>query len=333
MYKQTKDAKWSEKAVGAAVQAEQLGPNFPEVHFVLSSVYAATGKSNEAIAEINQAITLAPNSDEGYRRLGDALRSTDEAASIGAYQNAIKINPYYWYNYNALGTACFRFGSKYDDQAIAAFKKVTEIAPTVPSGFANLGAIYLSEGKYDDAIQQFQSALKLDPNFMVAISGLGNAYFFNKRYPEAVQEFEKGVAITPNDETITGNLADAYRWSGDKGRANATYDKAIALAQKNLAVNPKDADTMGSLALYYAKKGDAAFAQQYIRRARAVNDTSKELIYIQGVVETLASQDDDAAKTLKLAFDKGYPIDQAQTDPEISKLVASRPDLAKLLKK
>jgi Flp pilus assembly protein TadD len=168
---------------------------------------------------------------------------------------------------------------------------------------------------------------------MVAISGLGNAYFFNKRYPEAAQEFEKGVAITPNDETITGNLADAYRWSGDKQKADATYDKAIALAQKNLKVNPKDADTMGSLALYYAKKGDAAFAEQYIRRARAVNDTSKELIYIQGVVQALAGQNGDAVKTLKLAFDKGYPIDQAQTDPELGKLASSRPDFAKLLKK
>ena len=331
MYKQSNDAKWATKAVSAAEHALQLGPNFPEVHFVLSSAYAATGKTNEAIAEINEALRLAPNSDEGYRRLGDALRSSDQDASIQAYQKAIEINPYYWYNYNALGGASFRFGDKYDQQAIAAFKKVTEIAPTVPSGFANLGAVYLRDGKYDDAIPQFQAALKLDPNFTVALDGLGNTYFFNKRYADAAQMFEKAASITPNDEKMTGNLADAYRWSGDKQKADATYDKAISLAQKNLQVNPRDAEAMGGLALYYAKKGDAATAQQFIRRARGVNDTSVELIYIQGVVEALAGHDDDAVKTLSEAFQKGYPVDQAQTDPELSKL-ASRPDFAKLLK-
>jgi tetratricopeptide (TPR) repeat protein len=330
MYKETKDPEWSNKAVAAAEQAQVKGPNVPEVHFVLSSAYQATGKSIEAIAEINRALQLAPNSDEGYRRLGDALRSSDENGAIAAYKKATEINPYYWYNYNALGTACFRFGNK-DDQAIAAFKKATEVAPNIPLPYANLGAVYLRAGKNDDAIPQFQAALKLDPNLTIALGGLANAYFQNKRYADAAQMFEKQVAQSPNDETAVGNLADAYRWAGDKQKADAMYDRAIALAQKALQVNPRDADSMSSLALYYAKKGDPVTAQQYIRRARAVNSENKDLIYYQGIVEALAGNDDQAIKTLAEAFNKGYPVDQAETDPELSKL-KSRPDFAALLK-
>src|SRR5581483_325307 len=167
LYKQTSDPKFAQEAVAGAEEAERLGPNFPEVHFVLGSAYRATGKTNEAIAELNTALKLAPNSDEGYRRLGEALRSSDANASILAYKKAIEINPYYWYNYNELGTACLRFGRI--QEAIDAYKKVIEIAPNVPSGYTNLGAAYLQQGKYDDAIPQFQAALKQDPNFTIAI--------------------------------------------------------------------------------------------------------------------------------------------------------------------
>ncbi|MGZ4789054.1 MAG: protein kinase domain-containing protein, partial [Terriglobales bacterium] len=323
MYKQTKDPKWSDKAVAAAERAGQLGPNVPEVHFVLSSAYAATGKSVEAIAEINRALQLAPNSDEGYRRLGDALRASDEDGAIAAYKKAIDINPYYWYNYNALGTACFRFGGR-DEQAIAAYKKVIEVAPSNPLGYANLGAVYVRAGRYDEAAQQFQAALKIDSNSTIALDGLGNAYFFKKQYAEAAQIWEKLIAITPTYEAGMGNLADAYRWSGNKEKANATYDRAIALALKALQVNPRDADSLSSLALYYAKKGDAATAQQYIRRARAVNSEDKDLIYYRGVIEALAGQDDEAVKSVSEAIAKGYPVAQAQTDPDFARLM-SRP--------
>ena len=330
MYKQTSEPKWAEKAVAAAERAGTLGPNFPEVHFVLGSVYLATGKSNEAIAELQQALKLAPNSDEGYRRLGQALRATDEGASIQAYEKAIQINPYYWYNYNELGTACLRFGNR-NQQAIDAYKKVIEIAPNIPSGYTNLGAVYLQDGKYDEAIPQLEAALKVDPNFTIALSGLGSAYFFTKRYADAARMFEKQVSLSPNDETAVGNLADAYRWSGDKDKADATYNRAIALAQKALQVNPRDTDAMSSLALYYAKQGNAVTAQQYIRRARSVNSKSVDLIYYQAEVETLTGHEDDAVKTLSEAFAKGYPVDQAQTDPDLAKLL-TRPDVVQLLK-
>ena len=329
MYKQTSDPKYTDEAVAAAEQALSLNSNIPEVHFVLGSAYKATGKINQAIAELNTALKLAPNSDEGYRRLGEALRSSDENASILAYKKAIEINPYYWYNYNELGTACLRFGRI--PEAIEAYKKVIEIAPNVPSGYTNLGAAYLQQGKYDDAIPQFQAALKQDPNFTIAISGLGNAYYFSKKYSDAAAMFEKQVSLSPNDETAVGNLADAYRFSGDKQKADQTYDRAIALAQQAVKVNSGDAESLSSLALYYAKKGNAAIAQQYIKQARGVNSKSVDLMYYEGVIDTLAGKDDDAVKILGEAFKEGYPVDQAQTDPDLAKLL-SHPEFAQLLK-
>ena len=77
-----KDSFWTQKALAAAQQAQQLNDKLPEVHATLGSVYRATGKYSEAVAELNRALSLAPNSDEFYRRLGDVyLDSGNDRAS------------------------------------------------------------------------------------------------------------------------------------------------------------------------------------------------------------------------------------------------------------
>ena len=74
LYDQTKEASWVQKALSAAQEAQQLNPDLPEVHWALGSVYLKTGKTEESVAEMKQALELAPNSDESYRRLGARLR-------------------------------------------------------------------------------------------------------------------------------------------------------------------------------------------------------------------------------------------------------------------
>ena len=49
-------------------------------------------------------------------------------------------------------------------EAEAQFRKLTELAPDDPLGYANLGLTYLQAGRFDDAEQQLQRARKLDPS-------------------------------------------------------------------------------------------------------------------------------------------------------------------------
>src|SRR5271170_313244 len=108
MFGLTNDGFWTQKALAAAQQALQLNDKLPEVHSTLGSVYRATGKYSEAIAELNRAQALAPNSDEVYWRLGNVYMSKgDMPHAIEAYQKAVQLNPYYWVNENSLGNAYF----------------------------------------------------------------------------------------------------------------------------------------------------------------------------------------------------------------------------------
>jgi tetratricopeptide (TPR) repeat protein/predicted Ser/Thr protein kinase len=331
MYRDTKDPQWAQKAVSAAEHAGQLAQDVPEVHFALGSVYAATGKTNEAVAELQNAVKLAPNSDEGYRRLGDALRlNKNPKEAFAAYSKAIEINPYYWYNYLIRGNAYFLDGKK-DDEALADYKKVTELAPKNAKAYSNIGGVYLRQGKWTDAIPPLKQATDLDPKWMQAWTNLGSAYFYMKRYDEAAKYYQRSVELVPNDSLLVGNLAVAYRWMGDKTKANATFDQAIGLAQKQVQVNPRDSVALGSLALFYANKGNDQLATQYIRRARAIDDADLGLMYNSAIVNTLGGRPDDAIKDLREAVKNGYPIGQMKDDPDFQSL-ASNPGFAQLLK-
>src|SRR5208283_5369541 len=261
MYGETKDGVWAQKATLSAQQAERLSNNLPEVHLSLGSVYSATGKNTQAVAELKRALELAPNSDEAYRNLGSAYDSGGQSEeAIAAYQKAVAANSYYWLNHNALGNAYFGQGD--NAKALPEFQKVIEIASDNPMGYEGIGSVYLREGKWGEAIPQYQKALALAPD-SYTYSNLGTAYFWLKRYDESVKMYEKATEMTPNDEQLFGNLGDAYRWSGHSEQAATAYSKAISLAFQELQVNPRSAATMGDLGLLYAKRGDAANALQY----------------------------------------------------------------------
>jgi eukaryotic-like serine/threonine-protein kinase len=315
MYMNTKDASWSQKALGAAQQAQGLGDTVPEVHFALGSIYTATGKAAEAIAELTRALQLAPNSDEGYRRLGDAYRAAGKKEdALKAYQKATEINPYYWFNHNTLGLAYVRYGR--NDEGLTALQKVTQLAPKNGLGYLNIGNAYYRQGKWDESIAAYKKSIEVEPSYL-AYTNLGTTYFFLKRYPEAVQMFEKAVEINPNQQLAMGNLADAYRWAGEKQKAVERYDRAIALASKELQVNPRDANIMAMLGQYYAKSGRTAQGLQYMKRARAIAPNEVSFMYFEGMVQGLAGHTPEAIAALQSAFQKGYPVREAMNDPEL----------------
>jgi eukaryotic-like serine/threonine-protein kinase len=329
MYEENKDSFWMEKALNAAKQAQALNDKLPEVHYSLGSIYAFTGQTTQAIAELKRAQELAPNSDEAYRRLGNAyLAAGQNEQAIRALERAVELNPYYWVNQNALGNAYLNTGIY--DKALSSFHHVTQLEPQNQIGFSNIGITYSSMGRYEDSIKPLEEALKLDPQSSVVISNLGTSYFYLHRYGDAVKQFEKAVELNPNDETMMGNLADGYRAAGQMDKAMATYDKAIALAFKALRVNPRSAATMGSLGLYFAKKGDTGQAMEFVKRARGLDPSSVDLILISAEINALSNKPEDAIADLKKGLKQGLTTASIETDPELDSL-RNRPDYQALM--
>jgi eukaryotic-like serine/threonine-protein kinase len=318
MYNTRKDNLWTQKALAAAQQAQQLNENLPEVHSALGAVYSATGKYSEAISELNRSLALAPNSDEAYRRLGSAyLSSGDGPRAIEAYQKAIALNPYFWVNQDSLGNAYVQLGDY--AKALQAFTQITILEPDIDAGYENIGLVYAQQGKYEQAIPYFQKALQIEP-FFTTYSNLGSAFFFLKQYQNSADMFEKAVALNPNDTVMAVNLADAYRAGGQQDKARAAYQRAISLGYKELETNPQDTGVMAEIAIAYAKTGNAQEAQNLIKRVRTLDKNNVNYIYEEAAIDALLGREADALKILQDALQKHYPADYAAGDPDLGTL-------------
>jgi superkiller protein 3 len=297
-------------------------------------VYLNTGKTEEAIAEMKQAMDLAPNSDESYRRLGRVYGETGrKQEAIAAYQKAVDINPYYWFNYNWLGVTLARFGE--DEKALDAFRRVTELSPDGAPGYNNLGGGYLQLGRWNEAVAAYRKSLSISERAREsnadAQSNLGVALYYLGLYSEAAKAMEKAVEMEPNRHDLAADLGDAYRQMGQRDKALAAYDTAIRLAFKAYQVNSQDPSTLGGLAIYYAKKGDLNRAKDFITRARAIDGNDNALIYYEALIQAISGNQAEALKALRNALQKGYPPEFAKSEPEFASLRSS-PEFEKLIK-
>ncbi|MGA3018526.1 MAG: tetratricopeptide repeat protein [Bryobacteraceae bacterium] len=329
MYVLTKDSSWTDKALTAALAADGINDSLPEVHTSLGSIYTATGKGQEAIAELKRALDLVPASDECMRRLGDAYAAAgDRQKAIDEYQLAIKTNPYLWLNFNFLGLAYYG-GGQYD-KALAAFQQVARLEPDIATGYANMGTVYLAQDNWSDCIGEYEMAISKDPNRPFYYSNRGVAYFRLGRYPESIKDFEKAVELSPNDANIRVNLADAYRASNQTSKAADSYDKTIKLAAMTLQINPQDSDALGTQAIAYAKIGNKTTALRLIQRARQIKGDDTLLMFREATIYALAGDAAGAISSLRQALQHNYSLGEINGDPELANL-RKTPEFAKLL--
>ena len=320
MYRETKERLWADKAVLTAQQGRQLDDSLLEVRVASGAAYLATGKTQEAIAELRRALEVAPNSDEVYRRLASAyarLGQNDQAVQM--HLKAIEINPYYWLNHNALGGTYFRIGAY--DKAAEEFRKVIGIEPDNVNGYNDLGAAYLQTAKYREAADAFKKALTLVPT-ADTWSNLGIAYAWQGQFKDALPAYLKAVALSPASDAWLSNLGDDYRWLGDQPKAIETYDKAIALAYQLMTVDPANPTTRCNLGTYYAKKGDSSQGIKFIQEALAAEPSNPGFLYNLGIAHALAGQNDAALQALRAAFKAGYPAAFSRDDPDLKGLQA-----------
>jgi len=318
MARLTKDPVWTERALGAAQQAETLNDQLPEVHMSLGLVYTRTGKYTEAIAELRQALRLAPNSDEAHRRLGEAYEAAGQTAdAIAAYREATTINPYLWWNFNSLAAAYFHRGD--DEHALEAYQKVTQLQPDIATGWAGMGAAYYGLGDWNKCVAAIEEAIRRQPK-AIYYSQLGVAHFYLEHYDKAVELFGKAAQMEPKDPAYQTYLGDAYRWSGQRDKASAAYDEAIKLAYQNLDTNPNDTDALGYLASASAKKGDDATAQSKIQQALKIKPADPGLLDLEAQIQAIGGHVPEALASLRRALENGYSWKEVQSDPEFKSL-------------
>lgn len=196
---------------------------------------------------------------EAIKTAADHHQSGRFDQAIAAYREVIAIYPSLAEIHCNLGAALSDAGRL--DEAIAAYRKAIALKPQIAEIHYNMGVALADKGMLPEAIAAYRQAIVLRPEFPQALNNLGNALRDNGQLDDAIAAFEKVVAILPANADSLFNLANAYR---DQGR----LDEAIAAFRQALALAPDrtDIDSSFILTLHYHPAFDAqAIAQEHRR--------------------------------------------------------------------
>jgi tetratricopeptide (TPR) repeat protein len=151
------------------------------------------------------------------------------------------------------------------DEAIAAFTRVTQLAPTLPAAHVNLGNAYMQKGDYGPALEPLRRALELNPELPGAQQMLGHSLLAAGFASESIPYLEKtksldvlGIALFQAGRTV----------------------EAIVQLQTALDQRPNDPEL-----LYYLGRASAALSKQNFDALRAGHPDSARTHQLLGEME------------------------------------------------
>lgn len=162
------------EALAELDRAARLAPNSVDVHLTRGSVLLDLGRYQEALAAFEAARAGEPEHARTYRGLGDSLvglSQVDEA--ITQYERAVALDPGDYVSLNCLAAAHAQRGDI--DTALALFERVLAAAPDYPEAYLNLGNTWLHAGEPARAVAAYETALRLRPEYADAAHNLAAA--------------------------------------------------------------------------------------------------------------------------------------------------------------
>jgi len=154
-----------DRAFELAKKALSINESLFSARNLFGSIYIIKGQPEKAIAEVERAIALAPNSAQSHAVYGWALYELGRyEESIAILKKAIRLNPipdsivFYF-----LGTAYFLNGQH--KEAITALKKAIHLQPKNLFAHVRLAATYAISGHEDEAHAEAAEVLRLNPEF------------------------------------------------------------------------------------------------------------------------------------------------------------------------
>ena len=215
--------------------AQAIEPESEEVVLNLARVYVESGNIDRA-AKLIEAV---PESDRTARMeftLGAAYEQMKRPKdAIAAYKRATDLEPGDVPSMNALGQALLNDGQM--DAALKEYKDIAAADPEDAGALVHIGEIQRRQGKYDDALATIRKARKKDPDNLEAGYNEGLLLDVLGHYDEAAVTYEKMV-----DQTSHANGAYTTEEKNNRGifleRLGSIYheqnktDQAIAAYQK-----------------------------------------------------------------------------------------------------
>ena len=173
-------------------------------------------------------------------------------------------------------------------QAESTFKKLIQLAPDDPLGYANLGLTYLQSGRYDEADKQLRRARELDPGSAdIGLMQVKLAMLQGKP-AEARGLLEKLQRDSANNARVLYAFAELDAQGSDStalARRAQALENVLAIAPANLAVRLELLDVQ-------LRRNEADSAVRQLEEIRRIppEPPSEARVYLDSTLQLLRAQ-------------------------------------------
>lgn len=209
-----------------AVDVLQKDPNNIEGHILYGSVLFAKGQKDDALAELNKAVSLDPNRIESYLSLARFYQViADTAKAEETFKQAISINPNSPLAHTEYGK--FLAQSNRIPEAEAELKKAVEVDPKNRNSRFVLASFYLVNKQLDKAEESYKALAAMEPDKPEGQAMLADFYASVNRLDEAASTYQAILAKTPDYSQGRYRLGEILLMKGDTQGAMAQIDEAL----------------------------------------------------------------------------------------------------------
>ena len=217
-----------------------------QVYIQQAEGYYKSKRWDKTIAACRKALSIAPQTVEAYKILGNALQKQGKTLeAMGYYAQALEIDP-------SLAEVHANLGSLYAkeqqwSEAISYYQKAIAIKPNFVGAYRNLAKVWQSMGETQSALSCLFQVLSLEPDKASAQEhlDLGNKLLEYCQYQEGITCYRRAIRLQPDWPPVYQKLADALVTQGEWQEATRYYRKTLQL--QKLRTEEKNEDIVSPL--------------------------------------------------------------------------------------
>ena len=276
-------------------------PDQERAHLHLGDAYLAAGRTDEGIASLEKARSLAPQDAKIYNNLGLAYAHAGRnREALTVLEQAVKLAPNKTPVRLSFGNALLAAGRQ--AEAMAEFERAVALSPDNSQARFALANGFALAGRTAEAIQNYERALQSDPGDVEVLTNLGAALARAGRIDEAIARNETAVRLKPDSVKSHLNLGIAFLMANRRDQALAQFREAARLGP----VLPQDRYNLGGV---LAEMGQPAEALQQFEALLTLGPPTAELHFNAGVLCAQLGRAPAAIDHFRraLSLDPNYP--------------------------
>ena len=260
----------------------QIKPDFASGRAHLGLLYLQTGRTEEAIPQLREAVRLDPARTDAsdalikiWRDQAQAATKAGESATAFALLTEVrKLAPKNPEVQIEFGTAALQM-SRWQD-AVDAFLQTLQLRKNDPTAVYGLGRGYTGLSKFENARQQFSRYVVIRPQDASGHCALGMTLAVLERPTEARSQLERSIALTPAQ-------TDSYFWLGLLDFDSNDVGSAATNMRNVLARDPDHAGALAALGRTEFEEKHYVNAVDLLLRAISNDDSLRVAHYYLGL--------------------------------------------------